>query len=162
MTQKAAILNQETLAPIFAKGIIVSLKPNPTGKLATHPVESGASVSDHYIKNPLELSLALACVGGAYADVYAEILQAFKNRTLIAVQGQVDTYTNLIIESWPHTENADRANGTLVEMQLKEFVKVAAQYGKFTNTAPANRSTTNTGTQQPVKKQSVARALFGP
>ena len=106
-----------------------------------HPVESGATVSDHAIDQPdeLELSgmvsntpvLALASersrsvLGGPSSaranDAYAEIVRTRKAKTLVSVETELKTYSNMLIVGESVTRDKDTRRILDITVRFREF-----------------------------------------
>lgn len=129
-----------------ARPIKAVIKPN--SKLMEHPVENGATITDHRIILPTEIELSMILTPDTYRDTYQQIAQFRLNATKLIVQTRVGSFSNQIISDIPHEESADMYNTVAVGLKLKEVQIVTAQFTVVPRN-PANNSTINRGNQQP-------------
>jgi hypothetical protein len=135
-------------------------------KLMEHPLETGATITDHSIILPVEIELSLIPTRGEYRNVYQRIRQAFMNRDLLVVQTKTGTYDNLIIQSAPHEEDPEQFDTIGIALKLREVQFVAAQFARLPPKAvrnPANASKVDKGQQQPKEssRSGSGSILFG-
>lgn len=121
-----------------------------TSKTMKSPIELGAETSDHSIILPNEIELSLLLTSPNYKNTYDQIKQFFLNRSLLIVQTRTDQYTNMLIESMPHEEDAEKYDAIIMAMTLIEVLIVK---GIITDTIvpanPNNNSTVRRGTVNP-------------
>ena len=132
---------------VFPNARPIKATVKPQAKLMEHPLESGATITDHRIILPVEIELSLVLRAADYQDTYQTIVQYFLNATLLTVQTKTGTYTNQLIASLPHDETPDVYNTVAVALTLKQV--------QFANTAvtisaknPGNSNSSSRGTQQ--------------
>lgn len=150
----------------LARPIKATIKED--SKLMEHPLETGATITDHTILLPLEIELSLVMTRGEYLDVYQRIRQSFKNRDLLVVQSKSGLYENMIIQSCPHEEDAEMFDSLSMAVTLREVQLVTAQFAKLPAKKvrnPSNASTVDKGQQQPKESSKTATGdgsvLFG-
>lgn len=137
-----------------------------TSKVMEHPVETGATLSDHHIINPIEIDVSLvvtnsssglisSLIGGSvaanYAITYSQIRQAFIRATPLAVKTRVGVYSNMIIADMPHEENADMFDVITINLHLKQVIYVLPNGTLALNYQPLaadNSNTISSGLQQ--------------
>ena len=124
-------------------------------KVMEHPVESGATITDHRVILPIEIEISLILRSFDYPDVYQSIRQSFLNATLLIVQTKVGVYSNQLISAMPHEENPDLYDTISIALKLKQVLFVTTQYGVVPRRA-SNSNVANTGVQQPAPPSSVA------
>ena len=129
-------------------------------KVMEHPLETGATITDHRIILPVEIELSLVLVN-SYQDTYSQIRQYYLNATLLNVQTKSGTYYNQLISSMPHEENPDMYDALTLALTLKQaqFATTKIDY------SPKNvkqSSEVNRGAQQglAVTKNSANESLF--
>lgn len=120
-----------------------------TSKLMEHPVETGATVTDHRIILPIEIELSLILQAEDYRNVYQEIKQLYLNAELLTVQTKSDNYENQVISEMPHEEDPQIYDALVLALKLKEVQFITAQFTTLQPRNPSNSSTVNRGTQQP-------------
>ena len=128
---------------------------NETSKAMEHPVETGATITDHRIILPIEIELSLFLTSSNpaadYRSVYQQIKQLWQAATLLTVQTRTDSYSSMIITDMPHDEASDMFDAIMVAVKLKEVVFVSPQYGTLPPKAVANKkhsSTVKSGEKQ--------------
>jgi hypothetical protein len=130
---------------VEARPIKASIKEE--SKVMEHPVETGITITDHRIIQPIEIELSIIINSVDYADVYNTIRQNFLNATLLTVQTKVGVYTNQLIASLPHDEDPALYDTITIALRLKQVLFVTAVYGVLPRKA-SNSNTVNTGVQQ--------------
>lgn len=127
-------------------------------KVMEHPVENGATITDHRIILPIEIELSLILSSDDYQSVYANIRQYYLNATLLTIQTRSGVYQNQLISSLPHEEDPSQYNVLTIALSLKEVIFVSAEYTTLPKKS-ANTSTVKTGEQQ--AKPAVGTTAFG-
>jgi hypothetical protein len=143
-------------------------------KLMTHPVETGASVTDHRIIQPVEIDLSLIVQSADYKSIYNRIKATYLNGDSLNIQTKTGVYKNMVIASIPHDEDPEMFDALTIAMKLTEVLYVTAQYAVLPARKVKNKtkaSTTDSGEQQAAaeKKDSslardtakAAKAFFG-
>lgn len=150
-----SILNQTTFDQLFADARPIKVTVSPTAKLMEHPLETGATIIDHRIINPIEIELSLLVTSRSqlhdYRSVYAQLRQAFDAGDLVTVQTKAASYPNMVIYEIPHQEDADMFDAFSIALKLKEAKYVEARYAtlKVGDVSKAqNSSTVARGEQQ--------------
>lgn len=126
-------------------------------KVMEHPLETGATIIDHRIIQPIEIEMSLILNRDDYQDAYQTIKQLFLNATLLIVQTRSATYTNQLIQSMPHDEDPEFYNTLLLTLKLKEVQFVTSK----TEPVPKNKnniSTVNRGNIEPTSATSSQEA----
>lgn len=116
-------------------------------KLMEHPVESGATITDHRIILPIEIEISLILKSVDYQDTYRAIKQYYLNGTLLVIQTKSGVYQNQLIASMPHEEDPENYNTIIIALKLKQVQIVTAQYGIVPKN-PTNTPVVDRGTQQ--------------
>jgi hypothetical protein len=116
-------------------------------RVMEHPLESGATITDHRVILPVEIELSFILLPGSYQDTYRQIRQFYLNATLLIVQTKSGAYYNQLISSMPHEENPDQYNALSLALTLKEaqFALTAVAY---TPKNTKQSSEVNRGAQQ--------------
>ena len=136
---------------LFPDATIIKLNIKEEAKVMEHPLETGATVSDHAITQPIEIEMDIFINSTSYKNTYNIIVKLFHDFSFLTVQTNTDTYKNQIIQSMPHVESSDIFDGTVINMKLKEALFIEPQYGSvpISPRNPKNSSTTGRGTQNP-------------
>ncbi len=86
----------------------------------THPLESGAKITDHRIVQPVELTLSMILTPRDYRLTYQLIRQTYLNTIRLSVQTKVTTYTGMYIADMPHEEDPALFDTITLILQLRE------------------------------------------
>ena len=130
---------------------------NESAKVMEHPVETGATITDHIIFQPIEIELSLMLTSADYRSVYQQIKDIYLAGRLLTVQTRTSTHQNMLIQQLPREESTDVFNGISVALRLKEANFVTAQFGSLPEKSVANKSQSSTvarGQQQTTEKTS--------
>lgn len=162
-----AVLNAK-LEQVFENARAIKVSVSPTAKAMEHPLETGATVTDHRILLPVMAELSLVLASTDYPAVYQQIAGMFKRGELLTVQTRVASFPSMIIEKMPHEETGDMFDAVAVALTLKEAQFVSAQYSSDKVLTPAkvkspkDASTVGRGQQQPTpaKSSSILSRFF--
>lgn len=152
-----------------------TIKTDHTSKLTatSHPVESGADISDHAFVEPAEISIEVAVSdsetskgtfgsGSRSLNAFKELLKLQTSRQLITVVTRFKTYRNMLIMSVSvpddyTTMNAFKATLILREIPIVSTSKVTVT-ARDDSTQGQKSGSTNSGTKQAeTPKQSVLK-----
>lgn len=142
--------------PLFQGAKPIKAAINESTKVMEHPVETGITITDHKIVQPVEIQLSLILPSGSryagqtYRSVYQQIKQAYLKGTLLTVQTKATTYRNMIISDMPHDEDPEMYDAIALAVKLKEVLFVTATFGTLPASKvrnKANASTTPRGQQ---------------
>lgn len=126
----------------------------PEAMLMKQPLETGASIVDHRIINPIEIELSLVLNGEEYINTYHQAAQLFKNGDLLTVQTRSGVYPNMIISKMPHEESPDNIDVFILAMSLEEARFATTQAGSYVPRNPAKAKTVQRGEQQKTETES--------
>lgn len=134
---------------LFPDAKIIKVNVKEESKVMEHPLETGQTVSDHAIIQPIEIEMDIFIRGIDYKNTYSIINKLFQDFSLLTVQTNTGTYKNQLISSMPHLESAEVFDGTVINLKLKEALFVDPQYGEVPVSPrnPKNRSTNDRGNQ---------------
>lgn len=153
------------------------IKTDHTSKLTatSHPVESGANISDHAFVEPSEISIEVAVSdsernkgtfgsGSRSLKAFRELIKLQTSRRLITVVTRFKTYRNMLIISVSvpddyTTMNAFKANLMLREIPIVKTSRVSVTARATSDSGQVQKSgSTNGGTvQASAPKQSVLK-----
>lgn len=159
-----AVLNA-SFQQVFQKARAIKATVARASKAMEHPLETGATITDHRIVLPVAVELSLILASADYPAVYQQIRDLFKKGELLTVQTRVDSFPSMLIEKMPHEETADIFDGVAVALSLKEAQFVQPQFSTFKVAFPKDSSAAPRGQQQPMetppaRKQSVLAGFF--
>lgn len=140
-----------------------------TAKLMKHPVESGATITDHRIINPIGISLSMVLTPETYVDTYNQIKAVFLSATVVYVQTNTAFYSNLLIGAMPHQEDPAHFDTIAINLSLEEVEFVQAQVSALPDTqkqggnktATAATATQTTAATTKAKSSAAYSMLFG-
>lgn len=133
-------------------------------KVFEHPIETGATITDFRIIQPIEIELSLILQSEDYRDVYQQIRQLFLNGELLVVQTKSGVYENQLIQAMPHEEDPGQYDAIILALKLKQAQFVTPQFSTLPVRQvrnPANSSTVPRGEQQPRESTRGSSVLFG-
>lgn len=116
-----------------------------------HPLETGASVTDHRIILPVNIELSMLLTTDTYATVYQQIRDLFTRGELLTVQTRVDSFPSMLIEKMPHDETPEMQDGVALALSLKEAKFVQPQFSTIKVEKPKDSTTVKRGQQQPTE-----------
>ncbi len=126
----------------------------PEAALMKQPLETGATIVDHRIINPIEIELSLVLNGDEYINTYHQAAQLFKNGELLTIQTRSGVYANMVISKMPHEESPDNIDVFMVAMSLEEARFATAQAGNYVPRNPTQAKTVQRGEQQKTETES--------
>lgn len=94
-----------------------------SNKVTSSQVESGGSINDHAVNDPIKLNVGGITIGSSAADI---LVMMCKNKDLIEYQGK-RRYSNMIITSLNISGSTDNKNGFTFTLQLQQIRFVTAQ-----------------------------------
>lgn len=116
----------------------------------THPLESGAKISDHRIIQPVEISISFIMEPENYRLTYHLIKQAFINALRFSVQTRTTTYTGMYISDIPHEEDPALFDTITMIIQFREVQIFRADVQELADVLdPRDASTVDRGQQTP-------------
>lgn len=131
------------------------------------PLESGASVSDNRIFEPIEIELSMILTPETVEDIYQQMRTAYQSTTALSVQTLVQTYPDMYIQGLPFDATPAVFDTISVSLKLRQIQFVEAQYAALPASRvakPGNSSTVHTGQRTPQAatpaQTSVAYGLF--
>lgn len=158
-----AILDSNLLQ-VFETARPVKASVKEDSKVPDHPLETGASTSDHIIFLPVEIEISMMLTGDEVRTVYQQIKAAFKAGQLFTVQTRSDSYKNMLIQGMPHEEATDMFNVLPLAFKLRNIVFIQPQYAALKARKPKNTTKVDRGEQQATpattKKKSVLSGFF--
>lgn len=137
----------QSFTQVFRAAKTIKVTVVPKQELMKHPLETGATVVDHKVIQPLEIEMALIIPNGEYRDTLQEITQLWTDGELLIVQTKSGVYENMVIEALPNEETPDMYNAINVALKLVQ-VTYATTTTKIVPVDPKNASTVDRGTQQ--------------
>jgi hypothetical protein len=132
---------------LFSGARPIRARVNPKAKLMDHPIETGATITDHRVFLPTEIELNLVFTPDSYTIDYQSVMSAYTSNNLLTVQTRTDTYSNMVIQGPPHEETAELADTISMILSLRQVTIVSSQSAP-TPANPVNSKTVSRGAQQ--------------
>lgn len=148
-----AVLKSD-FSQVFQKARAIKVGIGRSSKAMEHPLETGATITDHRIIMPNTAELSIILATEDYRSVYQQIRDLFINGDLLTVQTKVDSFSNMLIEKMPHEETAEMFDAVAVALSLKEAKFVTPQLSNLTVKkvkSSKDASKINRGQQQPTE-----------
>src|SRR5579863_7988022 len=171
---KTIFVTNQAGQEVFPHARFLKAEVTPESRPMEHPVESGAIITDHRIILPTEIELSAVLSSNDYKDVYKQITTLYANGTLLTVNCRAGSFKNQLIQSIPHTEDAEQYDAIVISIKLKQVLIASTPStstvapGVNANSAdakvagpqsPTNATTVNTGLQNarpPTNGRSIA------
>lgn len=154
----------QNFTQVFPKARPLKAAIKEDSKLMEHPLETGATVIDHRVIQPIEIEFSMILPNGEYRNIYQQIKQIYLNATLLIVQTKTASYSNMVIQSLPQEQDPEMFDAVLIALKLRE-VQFATSTVTIIPRNPVNNSTVDRGIQPAntasSKKSSIAAGLFG-
>ena len=157
-----AVLDKD-FQQVFDDARPMKLTVDESAKVMEHPIETGATVVDHRIIEPVNIEISMILSSEEYADVYQQVKQIWKNADLLNVQTRTDNYPSMMIAKIPHEESPDMIDGVTLAIALREvkFVDVTFTTRKIpVNASPKNSKTKDRGEQRPQETTDPKKSSF--
>lgn len=150
---------------VFERARAIKATIKRESKAMEHPLETGATITDHRIVLPVLIELSLLLTSADYRTVYQQVRELFKRGELLTVQTRVDSFPSMLIEKMPHEETADIFDGVTLALSLKEAQFVQPQFSTLKTAKPKDTNTVKKGQQQPTetppaRKASILSGVF--
>lgn len=132
--------------PVFSTAVL-SAGVDLQGKLCDHPIESGATVSDHKIRMPIRLKCSLVMPAILQQRVVDQLTEYFNTSDKIVIETPTGIYKNMILETLPVNMTTKNVSRPVFDLVFREVAIVFPDY-TGTSTVPVNPSdadTQNTG-----------------
>lgn len=113
---------------LFANSESMKANVGRSKKPMEHPIESGATITDHVVILPVEVELLIILNPEQYQNTYRQIEDAFNSSALLTVQTKVRGHDNMIIVGMPHDEAPDIFDTVAVSLKLQEVKLIRSQF----------------------------------
>ena len=115
----------ENFRQVFRNARPIKISIRPEASLPQHPLETGASFGDHIIFKPKEAELSVLIKTTAdLENTYSTITQYYNNATKLNIKTKAAVFSNMIINSYPHEENAEFYDSLVLVLKLQEVLVV--------------------------------------
>lgn len=169
---------------------VLSYNVNKDSQFIEHPIETGSTIADHHIYNPVEISCKVAMPPKAsvidtydlsdfifgksesFEDTYKLLDSMYKNSVKLRIKTDADVYENMYITGLPSDVDSSTADRQIFYISFKEAITIQPQYIKMAVGSvknASNASYTKTGEVLPSKmsdetaskSKSWLKGLFG-
>ena len=160
------VFNQ-SFTQVFEKARPLKATIKEEAKVFEHPIETGATITDFRIIQPIEIEISLMLNSEDYKSVYQQIRQLFLNGELLVVQTKAGVYDNQLIQAMPHEEDPAQYDAITLGLKLKQAQFVTPQFATLPRRQVRNKSNSSTvarGEQQKTSQTTSTRSptvLFG-
>lgn len=137
---------------LFAEAIALRVSVSREAKVMEHPVESGSTIVDHMVVQPVKIELSIILPRAAYKAGYASLAATFNAARLLTVQTRADTFVNMLIERIPHEETPDQFDVIPVAVTLREVKLITPTYTRVK--VNPKRNAKSAGTKKRGEQQS--------
>lgn len=138
------VSDMETNDQIWADGYFVNVSTNPTATVPAHPLETGSSIADHRIIEPLEATLTIIATKATYRQLYSEIRGVHENSRLVRVHTRTRIMRNMAITAFPDEQNPDMFDAITLDVSLKEMLFITPSQGTMTSENTRVKADANT------------------
>lgn len=128
-------------------------------KTMEHPKEDGTVITDHVIDDPSKCNVKLLIYDDD-AETLNELMDYYRNSTVLTVKIKNEIFSNLIINSKPLSADSDHYNATVYNISFKEVQEAITQYVEMPLSQvknPTNASRVKTGHKQAQAQPSILR-----
>ncbi len=157
MTTDVVCVLDGTLSQVFERARPIRANVMEGSKPMEHPVETGATITDHRVILPVEIELSMLLASEDYQGTFRQIRDLFHKGELLTVQTRADSYRNMVIAALPHEETSDQFDALTVGLALKEVIYVEAQFSELKVARMPDSKTVQRGAQQPRPMDSTER-----
>lgn len=150
-SQDVVAVYDQNYNQLFSGARPLKARINPKAELMKHPIETGATIGDHRVFQPIEFEMNMIFEPDEYYVNYQSVKGAFESNSLLIVQTRVDTFSNIAISAMPHEESAEFADTITMILSLQQVTIVSAQGKTLSQDQVQNKTdaaTVNKGSQQ--------------
>lgn len=95
-------------------------------RVMEHPLEDGATITDHRVMLPVEVELSLLL--RSPRDDYSQLRGIYRRAELVTVMTRSGAYANMLIQALPHDEDPALFGTIPLALRLREVKLVQAQF----------------------------------
>lgn len=125
---------------------VLSFNVNNDSQFIEHPIESGATIADHHVFNPIEITCKVAMPpkglyvttfslldllygrAESFENTYKQLTNIYKTSTPLRIKTEANVYTNMYITGVPTDVNPETADRQVFYITFKEAITVQPQY----------------------------------
>ena len=106
---------------VFELAIPMKVAVDPGIQYMRNPIDSGATITDHYIILPVVASIDFIVTNSNYREAYQQIRTAARAAQRFTVQTKSDTFQNMYIENYPSEEDPDKFDAITITISFIEI-----------------------------------------
>lgn len=156
-------IGQEVAETLSRSTVILSCQVDKPSRLCKHPVESGVTITDHKIIDPVKCTISIA-MPAYYQDIVIKELAEYRLKsTPLSVHDVSGIYNNMVVTNYPHTTDKKTADRLVFNVELEQIIVVDAQYVTLSKEQVANAkdaSTVKRGLKQPQTNSSILNDIL--
>lgn len=107
-------------------------------KLMSHPTETGVTITDHRVIEPIEIELSVVLLPDTYVQTYYEIKAARDANTTLSVQTNTSLYSSMLIQDMPHEEDPEHFDTITMIIKFIEVIFVTVQVSSLPDSRKNN------------------------
>lgn len=156
-------IGQEVAETLSRSTVIMSCNIDRPSRLCKHPVESGVTVSDHKIIDPVKCTITIAMPAYYQDIVIKELAEYYKKSTPLSVHDVSGIYNNMVVTNYPNTTDKKTADRLVFNVELEQIIVVDSQYVTLSKEQVANAknaSTVKRGMKQAKSDTSMLKDFF--
>jgi hypothetical protein len=111
-----------SIGQVFVNARPLTASIRPSSKFMEHPGETGISLADHHVINPLEIYMPMSINSEFYSETYTQIYQAFVNATPFSIKTRVGVFSDMVIVDPPHEETPDKYDAIILTLHFKQVI----------------------------------------
>ena len=112
----------------FFRTAVMNASAEQAGKLCDFPIESGATISNHKVREPRRVSCTLVMPGMLAGQVVDQMNLYYHHSKKIAIQMPTGIYTNMILEAMPVSMTPDDVSRPKYELKFREVLIIEPNY----------------------------------
>jgi hypothetical protein len=103
---------------------IIDIDVQEDSKIMDSPVESGIVISDHRIKNPIEIVVNCTVPKSKWEETYKEIKFWYdqSGKTFLTIRTKADAYPDMQMIAIPHKETPDTVSRLFFELRFRSIL----------------------------------------
>lgn len=131
---------------VFPAARPLNARVREASQLFKHPTETGQSLTDYSILDPIEIDFFMIVEAANYNDTYQQIRNLYLNKTILIVQTRSATYTNMVIGEMPHDERPEAIDALQIALHFQQ-VQIVPNPTTFAPADPTQGDTQQLGNQ---------------
>lgn len=146
---------EEVLRNLFSSDIGIE----DTSNLMEHPTESGVTIVDHRVINPVTISATLY-IPKDDSITLKEIEYLYLTCEPLTIRAENKIFSNMIIKDKPFKITANMLDTTMYTLNFKKALEVLPVYIGMKNAPKQSRSSVNSGVKQAKKVSETKRSML--